>query len=62
MQKLGYWFKKNEIDYAVARRISKLYKILEHRFGDDANVWLSHIDCLKKMVWSASERYRDHVV
>ena len=42
--------KKEEIDYAVARRITKLYKILEHRFQSDVKVWLSHIDFLKRMV------------
>ena len=49
-QKTGYLHKKEEIDYAVARRITKLYKILEHRFQSDVKVWLSHIDFLKRMV------------
>ena len=34
----------------MARRITKLYKILEHRFQSDVKVWLSHIDFLKRMV------------
>ena len=50
LQKTGYLHKKEEIDYAVARRITKLYKILQHRFQSDVKVWLSHIDFLKRMV------------
>jgi len=51
-EKTGYLHKKEEIDYAVARRITKLYKILQHRFQSDVKVWLSHIDFLKRMKWN----------
>eukprot|EP00096_Caligus_rogercresseyi_P002029 TRINITY_DN1367_c0_g2_i2.p1 TRINITY_DN1367_c0_g2~~TRINITY_DN1367_c0_g2_i2.p1 ORF type:complete len:362 (+),score=44.26 TRINITY_DN1367_c0_g2_i2:67-1152(+) len=49
--KIDYEFKKNEIDYSIARRINKLFRILEHRFGKDMKIWMSHIDFLKNMSW-----------
>ena len=49
-QKIGYLHKKDEIDYSIARRVNKLYKILEHRFQSDEKIWMSHVDFLKRMV------------
>lgn len=52
-QRVGYHHKKEELEYAVARRINKLYKILERRFQGDVEIWLSHVEFLKKMVRKA---------
>jgi len=43
--------KKDEIDFAIARRINKLFKILEHRFSGDLKIWSSHIAFLIKVGW-----------
>jgi len=50
----GYHHKKAEIEGAIKTRINKLYKILEHRFQSDVNVWLSHINYLKSIKWDSS--------
>jgi len=49
--KSKYGHKKDEIDYAIARRINKLFRILEHRFAGDLKIWSSHIAFLVKMDW-----------
>ena len=42
--KIGYLHKKNEIDDAIAKRIHRLFKITEHRFGHvDEKVWITHL-------------------
>lgn len=50
----GYGHKKAEIEGGVKTRINKLYKILEHRFQSDVNIWLSHIKFLKTIKWDSS--------
>ena len=51
-KKIGYFHKKDDIDLAVAKRINKMFKIIEHRFGgQDEKIYLSHVDFLKKMNW-----------
>ena len=42
--------KKDDIDYAIARRINKLFRILEHRFAADLKIWSSHIAFLIEIV------------
>ena len=49
-----YMNKKNEIDFAIAKRINKLFRILEHRFAGDLLIWSSHIVFLKEMKWTES--------
>ena len=49
-----YMNKKNEIDHAIAKRINKLFRILEHRFPADLMVWSSHMAFLKEMEWNES--------
>jgi len=49
--KIDYGHKKDEIDFAIARRINKLFKILEHRFSADLKIWSSHIAFLIKVGW-----------
>ena len=51
-QKIDYGHKKDEIDFAIARRINRLFKILEHRFSADLKIWSSHIAFLIKIVSS----------
>jgi len=50
-EKIDYGHKKDEIDFAIARRINKLFKILEHRFSGDLKIWSSHIAFLSQMGW-----------
>jgi len=50
----GYQHKKAEIEGGIKTRINKLYKILEHRFQSDVNIWLSHIQFLKTIKWDSS--------
>jgi len=50
----GYKHKKAEIEGGIKTRINKLYKILEHRFQSDINIWLSHIHFLKSIKWDSS--------
>ena len=49
-----YMNKKNEIDFEIAKRINKLFRILEHRFAGDLLIWSSHIVFLKEMKWTES--------
>jgi len=49
--KSKYGHKKDEIDYAIARRVNKLFRILEHRFAGDLKIWSSHIAFLVKIDW-----------
>jgi len=50
--KIGYLHKKNEIDGAISKRIHKLFKIVEHRFGQtDPKVWITHLNFLERMDW-----------
>ena len=50
LQKIGYQFKKPEIDHAVANRINKLFFYAIARFPSDLKLWLSHIEFCKRMV------------
>eukprot|EP00090_Calanus_glacialis_P009595 TRINITY_DN17984_c0_g1_i1.p1 TRINITY_DN17984_c0_g1~~TRINITY_DN17984_c0_g1_i1.p1 ORF type:complete len:572 (-),score=233.17 TRINITY_DN17984_c0_g1_i1:52-1767(-) len=50
----GYHHKKAEIEGGIRTRVNKLYKILEHRFQSDVNIWLSHIQFLKTVKWDSS--------
>lgn len=59
---MGFQGKKSAIDYSVVRRINRLFKILEHRFGsDDQRIYLSHVAFLERMGWRADmgKVYRD---
>ncbi|XP_021369780.1 U3 small nucleolar RNA-associated protein 6 homolog, partial [Mizuhopecten yessoensis] len=42
-QKIGYSFKKLEIDNAISQRIHKLFRLATYRFQEDVKLWLSHI-------------------
>ncbi len=50
---IGYQGKKSAIDYSVARRVNRLFRVLEHRFRDDERIWLSHVAFLERMGWRA---------
>lgn len=50
-EKIDYGHKKDEIDFAIARRINKLFRVLEHRFSGDLKIWSSHIAFLSQMGW-----------
>ena len=56
-QKIDYGHKTDEIDFAIARRINRLFKILEHRFSADLKIWSSHIAFLIKIVSLAHFRF-----
>ncbi|XP_014681245.1 PREDICTED: U3 small nucleolar RNA-associated protein 6 homolog [Priapulus caudatus] len=47
--RLGYHFKKEEIDYPLIHRIHRLFRYCEQRFSEDVKVWLSHIEFCKKV-------------
>ena len=49
-QKIGYHFKKPEIDWAIANRINKLFMFVIARFPSDLKLWLSQIEFCKRMV------------
>ena len=51
-KKLGYSHKTNDIENKMAKRINKLFRIVEHRFGhDDVDVFYSHVAFLNKVKW-----------
>ncbi|EFX76504.1 hypothetical protein DAPPUDRAFT_226035 [Daphnia pulex] len=52
--KIGYQFKKPEIDYAIANRINKMFMYATARFPTDLKIWLSHIEFCKRMKWNSS--------
>lgn len=41
--------KKNDIEYVLAKRISKLFKELLHRFPDDVQIWLNYMKFCKRV-------------
>ena len=54
--KIGYLHKKNEIDGAIAQRIHKLFKIVEHRYHNPQIVRI-------RVLWSSFQipnSFRDH--
>ncbi|XP_076346357.1 LOW QUALITY PROTEIN: U3 small nucleolar RNA-associated protein 6 homolog [Tachypleus tridentatus] len=53
-EKMNCFYKKKEIDQAIAVRITKLFKAAIYRFQGDVRLWLSHIEFCKRMKWSFS--------
>ncbi|CAH1793560.1 unnamed protein product [Owenia fusiformis] len=53
-QKIGYTFKRVEIDVAIVQRIHKLFQLALSRFQDDVKLWLSHIQFSKQRGEKAS--------
>lgn len=52
--KIGYLHKKNEIDGAISKRINKLFRIAECRFGQtDPKIWMTHLAFLQRLDWKA---------
>ena len=51
---IGNSIETHKIEGGIKTRINKLYKILEHRFQSDVNIWLSHIQFLKTIKWDSS--------
>ncbi|XP_064604672.1 U3 small nucleolar RNA-associated protein 6 homolog [Liolophura sinensis] len=47
-EKIGYSFKKLEIDIAIVQRIHQLFRLATTRFKDDIKLWLSHIEFAKE--------------
>ncbi|XP_071796690.1 U3 small nucleolar RNA-associated protein 6 homolog isoform X2 [Asterias amurensis] len=47
-ERLGYFFKKDEIEYAIIRRIQRLFRRACTMFCDDQKLWFSHIQFCKK--------------
>lgn len=47
--RIGYHFKKEEIEYPIINRIHSLFRFCQERFKYDVKVWLSHIEFCKKV-------------
>ncbi|XP_078609587.1 U3 small nucleolar RNA-associated protein 6 homolog [Branchiostoma floridae x Branchiostoma japonicum] len=47
-EKLGYFFKKEEIEYAIVGRIHYLFKRAIRKWPEDLKMWMSHIEFCKK--------------
>ncbi|XP_022089355.1 U3 small nucleolar RNA-associated protein 6 homolog isoform X2 [Acanthaster planci] len=47
-ERIGYFFKKDEIEYAIIRRIQKLFRRACTMFCDDQKLWFSHMQFCKK--------------
>lgn len=47
-KRLNYFFKKDEIEYAMVGRIHTLFKQCTFRWPDDLKLWLSHVEFCKQ--------------
>ncbi|CAH1273845.1 UTP6 [Branchiostoma lanceolatum] len=47
-EKIGYFFKKEEIEYAIVGRIHYLFKRAIRKWPEDLKMWMSHIEFCKK--------------
>eukprot|EP00058_Branchiostoma_floridae_P021463 XP_002606953.1 hypothetical protein BRAFLDRAFT_64949 [Branchiostoma floridae] len=47
-ENLGYFFKKEEIEYAIVGRIHYLFKRAIRKWPEDLKMWMSHIEFCKK--------------
>jgi U3 small nucleolar RNA-associated protein 6 len=52
-KRLGYEFKKEDIDYTICRRIARIFKEALIRFRSDANLWITHLEFCKTAQWKA---------
>ncbi|EMP40194.1 U3 small nucleolar RNA-associated protein 6 like protein [Chelonia mydas] len=46
--RIGYSFKKDEIEYSIVQRIHGLFKRATEKWKDDVQLWLSHVAFCKK--------------
>uniref|UniRef100_A0A8D0GJH7 UTP6 small subunit processome component n=1 Tax=Sphenodon punctatus TaxID=8508 RepID=A0A8D0GJH7_SPHPU len=46
--RIGYSFKKDEIEYSIVQRIHSIFKRATNKWKDDIQLWLSHVDFCKK--------------
>nr|XP_006125218.1 U3 small nucleolar RNA-associated protein 6 homolog [Pelodiscus sinensis] len=46
--RIGYSFKKDEIEYSIVQRIHGLFKRATEKWKDDIQLWLSHVAFCKK--------------
>nr|XP_060619949.1 U3 small nucleolar RNA-associated protein 6 homolog [Anolis sagrei ordinatus] len=46
--RIGYSFKKDEIEYSIVQRIHNLFKRATAKWKDDLQLWLSHVAFCKK--------------
>ncbi|XP_040265903.1 U3 small nucleolar RNA-associated protein 6 homolog [Bufo bufo] len=47
-QRIGYAFKKEEIEYVILQRIHELFRRATNRWKEDLQLWLSHVAFCKK--------------
>ncbi|KAG1703637.1 U3 small nucleolar RNA-associated protein 6 [Nymphon striatum] len=52
--KIGYQFKKVEIDNVHIQGINRLFKMAVFLFQNDIDLWIAHISFLKKIHWTGS--------
>uniref|UniRef100_A0A8C0GCH2 UTP6 small subunit processome component n=1 Tax=Chelonoidis abingdonii TaxID=106734 RepID=A0A8C0GCH2_CHEAB len=48
--RIGYSFKKDEIEYSIVQRIHGLFKRATEKWKDDVQLWLSHVAFCRKWV------------
>ncbi|KAM8947562.1 U3 small nucleolar RNA-associated protein 6 homolog [Pelodytes ibericus] len=46
--RIGYSFKKEEIDYAIVQRIHSIFNRATNKWKDDVQLWMSHVAFCKK--------------
>ncbi|MEE6507023.1 hypothetical protein FKM82_007951 [Ascaphus truei] len=48
VQRVGYSFKKDEIEYVIVQRIHRVFSRATNKWKDDLQLWLSHVAFCKK--------------
>jgi len=52
-KRLGYEFKKEDIDYSICRRIARIFREALIRFRSDVNLWVTQLEFCKTAQWKA---------
>lgn len=47
-ERIGYFFKKKEIEYSIVQRINQLFKRATNKWKEDLQLWMSHVAFCKK--------------
>ncbi|XP_075704246.1 U3 small nucleolar RNA-associated protein 6 homolog, partial [Rhinoderma darwinii] len=47
-QRIGYWFKKEEIEFVILQRIHELFSRATNKWKEDLQLWMSHVAFCKK--------------
>ncbi|CAH2291855.1 U3 small nucleolar RNA-associated 6 homolog [Pelobates cultripes] len=52
--RIGYFFKKEEIDYTIVQRIHELFSRATNKWKEDLQLWMSHVAFCRK--WNCSSQ------